>query len=111
MTVTPSITADADDDDISLPTEFSLQQNYPNPFNPATTIKFSISRSSEVKIDIFNIAGQMVNRVADGYYTSGEYELVWDGRGLNGSEVASGIYLYRLLSEEGILTRKMCLVR
>ncbi len=109
--LTPSIVADADDDQPVVPTRFELSQNYPNPFNPQTTISFSLSRSGYASLKIYDILGRLIGRPADGYFEAGHHEVVWNGRDDSGKEVASGIYIYRLVSMEGTETRKMCLIR
>lgn len=106
----PSISADADDDDL-IPHRFELRQNYPNPFNPATTISFSLTRRQKVTLEIYDILGRVVTRLIDGMQESGEHSIEWDGTDRDGRAVASGIYLYRIVGEEGTSCRKMSLVR
>ena len=74
-----------------LPTTFSLAQNYPNPFNPITTIKYGLPFSSNVKLKIFNVLGQVVATLRDEEESAGYKQIEW-----NSSAVASGIYFYRL---------------
>lgn len=95
----------------NLPTEYSLSQNYPNPFNPSTEIAFSLPNASEVKLDIFNIKGQLVKTVVNGKYDAGSYTVEWDSRDERGNQVSSGIYLYRLTAGEFTETRKMILLK
>ncbi len=90
---------------------FHLGQNYPNPFNPTTTIRYRISKSSRVKIDVFNILGQQVATLVDGQKKAGSYEIVFDARNNSGKSLASGMYFYRLQAGEFIRIRKMLLVR
>jgi uncharacterized delta-60 repeat protein len=93
------------------PSEFSLFQNYPNPFNPATNIEFQLSKSGQVKIEIFNILGQKVRTLVDQYLKAG-YKLVdWDGKDNSGNDVSSGIYFFRLQAGEFAQTKKMVLLR
>ncbi len=99
------------DDDAALPTSFSLQQNHPNPFNPTTTISFSIPRGGHVSLDVLNILGQRVNTLVDENYPAGTHEVMWDGKDNNGSPAATGIYFYRITSNEFTSTRKMLLVK
>lgn len=107
----PSIVADADDDDNPLPARFDLQQNFPNPFNPATTIRFSLARMGQVSLEIYNILGQLVATPVEGNLPAGEHDVVWEGRGRNGEPVSSGMYIYCLRSDEGVMTRTMALVK
>ncbi|MCK5125782.1 MAG: T9SS type A sorting domain-containing protein [candidate division Zixibacteria bacterium] len=111
MSLSPSIASDADDDDLVLPLEFELHQNYPNPFNPTTTIAFTTTQSGEVSVQIFNILSELVNEPIHQYLAAGAHEVIWNGRNRYGEETASGIYLYRIVSAEGIRTRKMVLIK
>ena len=91
---------DVDDPDGILPTEFALAQNYLNPFNPSTTIEFSLPRTTEVSLVIFNLLGQNVATLADrAPFGSGTHSLQWDGRDNSGQATASGVYFYRLTAE------------
>ncbi|MCK4461496.1 MAG: T9SS type A sorting domain-containing protein, partial [candidate division Zixibacteria bacterium] len=94
-----------------LPGSFHLSQNYPNPFNQGTTISFYLDKSSHVELEVFNILGQKVRSLVDGYRNAGPHSEVWDGRDGGGQAVASGIYLYRLKTGTEQGTKKMVLVR
>jgi photosystem II stability/assembly factor-like uncharacterized protein len=72
-----------------IPSEFYVSQNYPNPFNPSTTIKYSVAVESQVKINIFNSIGEVIENIVDGVYNPGNYEVVW-----NAQNFPSGIYFY-----------------
>ncbi len=85
---------------------FELQQNYPNPFNGNTTIAFSLSEASEVKLEIFNILGQRVATLFAGKLYSGEYKIEWQATGM-----PSGIYYGSLKTESGNSMIKMLLLR
>jgi serine protease len=89
----------------ALPAGYSLT-SYPNPFNPTAKITFALPTGSHVRLDIFNIIGQKVTTLADGYFEAGEYSYEWDASG-----VASGIYLYRLTTDEFSQTRQMVLMK
>ena len=80
----------------SVPGEFSLAQNYPNPFNPATTISFSISVPSTVKLTIFNIVGAQVMELVNSRMGAGQFQLDWNGKDSNNRQVSSGVYFYKL---------------
>jgi hypothetical protein len=90
---------------------FTLQQNYPNPFNPSTSIQFSLNNSTDLQLNVYNLSVQFVNTIAAGTYSAGSHLATWNGRDSRGNEVASGIYLYRLISANTSLTKKMILVR
>jgi hypothetical protein len=96
----------------TLPDEFRLSQNYPNPFNPSTTIKFDVARSGRVELKIYNILGQEVVALVNGYYETGkDYSVFWDGKNTSGQNAASGIYICRLRSGNISRNKKMLLIR
>ncbi len=90
----------------NLPAEFSLGQNYPNPFNPITEISFGLPDAADVKLDIYNLMGQKVATLIDDRREAGHHVVQWDG-----SQVASGIYLYRLKAGSFTETKKMLLLK
>jgi len=98
-------------DDAITPKVLELAQNYPNPFNPTTTIEFTVPKSGQVRLDIFNLMGQHVRMLVDGTVSAGSHQVMWDGADNAGERVASGIYLYRLKKGDDIYTRKMTLVK
>ena len=93
-------------EDGQLPSKFELMQNYPNPFNPTTKISFSLPRASDVKLEIFNLLGQSVITLYEGHLPAGTHSFNWDG-----SSVASGVYLYRLLASDFVESKKMMLLK
>jgi len=95
----------------SRPLEFSLSQNYPNPFNPATSFRFSLSKSSHVKIEIFNIVGQRLKTLVDQEMNAGVYVVDWDGKDVKSDFVASGIYFYRMQAGDFSDMKKMVLLK
>jgi len=105
------ITGINDDLLTSIPTEFTLEQNYPNPFNPSTTIRYELSEATQLSLSVYSIDGAKVRTLAEGIQSAGAYQVVWDGRNESGGQVSSGIYLYRLETESGSVTRKMLLAK
>lgn len=95
----------------NMPGSFSLGQNYPNPFNPTTTIQFDLSHDATIELAIYNLQGQLVNVIASGDFKAGSHFVTWDGRDSHGKEVGSGIYVYRLNTDQAALNKKMLLVR
>lgn len=95
----------------TLPNGFELSQNYPNPFNPTTEIKFSLSEAGHVLLEIYNINGQLVTTLADGQFDAGWHTIEWNSRDNNDQPVASGIYLYRLESDNHSQSKKMMLLK
>jgi PKD repeat protein len=89
----------------AIPTEFTLS-NHPNPFNPSTVLSFGLPQDSYVRLDIYNIIGQRVETLVNEHLSAGSYSYEWDG-----SNVASGIYLYRLTTDEFVATKKMVLMK
>ena len=80
----------------SLPTDFNLLQNYPNPFNPETTIEYQLPVSAEVALTIYDLHGQVVQRLDYGTKAAGHHSVQWDGRNDQGLKVTSAIYFYRI---------------
>ena len=94
-----------------LPESFSLEQNYPNPFNLSTTIRFGIPEASHVKLEVYNLLGQHVTTLKDGNLEPGYHTVFWDGNDKNRSEVASGVYFFRLNAGEFTFSKKMMLIK
>ncbi|MGE5399057.1 MAG: putative Ig domain-containing protein, partial [Ignavibacteriales bacterium] len=89
-----------------LPVEFELDQNYPNPFNPATTVNYSLPRSCHVIIKLFDFLGREVATLVDQVKNAGYYKTV-----INGDELTSGVYLYKMTAGEFMMTKKMILLK
>lgn len=94
-----------------LPNGPQLQQNVPNPFNSQTVIPYFLSKPDLVRVEVFALTGQRVATLRQGTQQAGQHRIHWDGRDSEGRSLASGIYLYRLVTAEGILTRKLILLR
>ncbi len=88
-----------------VPDNFILFQNYPNPFNPSTTIKFTLNKSGNVKLSVFNILGERVARLVDEYLSKGTYQYVFDPREYG--RLSSGVYFYRLSLDNKSVTKSM----
>jgi hypothetical protein len=85
---------------------YQLAQNYPNPFNAETRIVFDLARAGEIRLEVFDITGRLVRTLVNGMMTEGSHEITLDAR-----ELPSGVYVYRLATEEVIEARKMILIR
>ena len=98
---------------IGLPDELQLQQNAPNPFNSQTILSYFLPKSGMVRLELFSVTGQRVAVLRQGPQQAGYHRLHWDGRDDAGQPLASGTYLYRLVTDETktILTRKLTLLR
>jgi len=90
----------------SIPKEFKLEQNYPNPFNPSTAINFSLAKDGVVSLEIFNLLGEKVATLLNGYKPAGNHSV-----NFNASNLASGVYLYRISSSEYVKTLKMNFIK
>jgi len=90
----------------SAPAEFAVAQNSPNPFNPTTTISYSLADAGNVTIDVFNVAGQKVGTIVDGFVEAGSHSVVWDG-----SDFSAGVYFYTVKSGDFTKTTKMTLLK
>ena len=90
-----------------LPAYFYLTQNHPNPFNPSTAIQYGLPEAAHVRVEVYNLRGELVRVLQNSGQSAGAYELIWDGRNSNGQIVPSGVYLYRLSAGHFIETRKM----
>jgi hypothetical protein len=94
-----------------LPDRFELAQNFPNPFNPETEIMFSVPNPSAVRIQIFNVMGQLVRTLADTHYPMGVHRITWDGRSDANVAVGAGVYIYRMQAPGFVQVRKMLLMK
>ncbi|MCL2064485.1 MAG: T9SS type A sorting domain-containing protein [Candidatus Cloacimonetes bacterium] len=99
-------------DPISL-ANFKLIGNYPNPFNPETTIRFNVAVDSIVLIDIYNIRGQKVRKLFEGFLNSGEHTAIWNGLDDIGRELSSGVYFYKMAvdSDDFVAVKRMILLK
>ena len=94
-----------------MPVSFELSQNYPNPFNPTTCINYYLPKNTYVRLEIFNVLGQSVRTLVNGYRYAGAYKIMWDGKDYNGKEVPGGIYFYRISAGDFIQTKKMTMLK
>jgi hypothetical protein len=89
--------------------DYVLLQNYPNPFNPITTIRFNLPNANHARLVIYNILGQEVRELANGFLSAGKHEVIWDGTNNSGIKEASGIYFYTLQAGDVKIIKKMML--
>jgi len=88
------------------PAAFAVAQNSPNPFNPTTTISFSIADAGNVNIDVFNVAGQKIDTIANDFMSAGSHTVSWDASGFS-----AGVYFYTVKTSDMSKTMKMTLVK
>ena len=89
-----------------LPKQVVLQQNYPNPFNPSTSIRISLPEAQEISLLLYDMLGREVNVIAKGIHSAGEHSYR-----LNAAGLASGVYVYQLQTNSGVLSKKMTLIK
>ena len=100
------------DDNKELPPGFYLKTNYPNPFNPSTTIEYSLPTRSRIELDIYDVRGRLVRRLASGIERAGKHRITWNGKDETGRDAVSGVYFYMLRTDSGKkITKKMVLLR
>jgi hypothetical protein len=90
----------------NLPLEYHLSQNYPNPFNPTTMIRYTLAKSSKVKIAVYDLLGKEVATLVNAKFDAGEHAVEW-----NTENMASGIYIYKLITKDFVQARKMTLLK
>ena len=99
------------DEEMSLPTDFTVYQNYPNPFNPSTKIRYVLPEAGDVKADIYTIFAEKVMTLFSGRQQAGSHSLVWDGTNQAGQKMSSGIYYLRLEAGAYKAVLKMTLLK
>ncbi len=92
--------------DLGIPKEFQLSQNYPNPFNPTTKIQYALPVDAQVTLQIYSITGELMESLVSDYQSSGSYTIDFEGR-----NYASGTYIYRLIANDYVQTKKMILIK
>ncbi|MEW5796196.1 MAG: T9SS type A sorting domain-containing protein [Candidatus Zixiibacteriota bacterium] len=92
--------------EFGTPVAYELEQNYPNPFNPSTEFWYGLPEGAFVELCVYNITGQKVATLVSGWQDAGYYHQVWDG-----TDLASGVYFYRLQANSYVQTRKMILLK
>jgi flagellar hook assembly protein FlgD len=88
-----------------------LLNNYPNPFNPSTTINFSVKEKQQVLIEVFNIKGQKVATLTNKEYDNGSHSVIWNGLDDAERPTSSGVYFYRMKTENYESIKKMILMK
>ncbi|RKY57265.1 MAG: hypothetical protein DRP96_10220, partial [Candidatus Neomarinimicrobiota bacterium] len=99
------------DDEQTVPVTYKLEQNYPNPFNPTTTIQYGIAKEGLVKLTIYNILGQEVKTLVNTSQNAGVYKIQWNGLDNQNRMVANGIYIYRIVSNDFVKSKKMVFLK
>lgn len=104
--VSTTLAVNLEDDADLIPETTVLSQNYPNPFNPATTIQYSLSKASNVKLEVFTMLGQSVGIIENSSKPAGNHSIVFDAKNL-----PSGIYIYKIEAEGFTESKRMMLIK
>lgn len=94
-----------------LPSRYYLEQNFPNPFNPSTEIRFELPYRANVHLAIYDLLGKQVAVLLDEEVTAGVHNMTWNGLNNFGLLVSSGVYYYRLVTDDFFQTKKLMLLR
>jgi hypothetical protein len=84
-----------------------LEQNFPNPFRPETTIRYTLDRTADMSLKIYDVRGAVVRVLHTGVQEAGTHSIQWDGRDDNGRRVAAGAYFYQLQTDDRREAKKM----
>ena len=103
---TPTVVAAESAINAALPSTTTLNQNYPNPFNPGTTITYSVPSDGQITLEVYDLLGQKVATLVEGMRSAGTYAVELDA-----SDLASGTYIYRLVTQESVQMRRMTLLK
>jgi hypothetical protein len=112
-----NLTTSIENENVENPVNsYILNQNYPNPFNPSTTIQFSLPKTTQLKINVYNMLGELVETIAEGTYEAGFHKVTFSAiggsaSGGNASALPSGTYIYRIESSDFVQVRKMVLIK
>ena len=98
-------------DSNALPEVFALYNNYPNPFNPITNIRYDVPELSDVKIDIYNIAGNKIKTLVSKEHQPGRYKVQWNATNEQGAPVATGMYIYKIRASNFVSVKKLLLMK
>jgi len=112
--LSPKITRDpikTEKKDESLPKRFSLSQNNPNPFNSSTVFEFTIPINTHVILKVYDILGREVKTLVDEYQAPGIRSILWDGTDDNGLSLSSGVYFYKLIASEFVISKKLVIIK
>lgn len=101
----------SNDDDVVPVTATALNGNFPNPFNPETTISFAVKEPGMVKIEIYNVKGQVIRTLVNNELPSGNYKTVFNGKDDRGNAISSGVYFYKMTAGSYTSTKKMILMQ
>jgi hypothetical protein len=104
--VSPVVGIEPGDNSNQIPNDFSLVQSYPNPFNASTTIQYSLPTACHVNLEIYDLMGNKVTTLLDGYEAAGFHQYLWQA-----GEYSSGTYLYRIKAGDFEMVKKTTLIK
>jgi hypothetical protein len=110
-TLTVESTVGIDEAVENIPASFALNQNYPNPFNPRTEIIFALPVKSDVDLTVYDLLGRQVRKLMSGEFEAGYHSVAWNGDDNSGKSVSSGIYFYKIETDDFSMTRKMIMLK
>jgi len=96
---------------VKMPAELVLHRAYPNPFNPGTTLAFDLPAAAQVRLTVYDRLGRAVRELMNQKMTAGAHQVYWGGVDDHGAQVGSGLYFYRLETQQRVIVGKMSLIR
>jgi hypothetical protein len=97
--------------EVAIVSDYVVMSSYPNPFNPQTRINYEINAGGNVDLSVYNMLGQQVVTLVDGFIEAGKYQTIWNSTDVYGNEVASGIYMLKLTTNNQVISNKITLLR
>lgn len=94
-----------------LPSDWNLSAAYPNPFNPSTTLEYTIPEAADVLINVYNVGGERVTTLVEGYQQTGQYSIQWDGKAESGNTVSNGMYFIKMMAGDFQQTRQVMFLK
>jgi hypothetical protein len=104
-------TAVANDLSGRVPDWVTLWQNYPNPFNSSTTIGFALAADTDLDLAVYDMVGQRIETLSTGRYPAGLHSVRWDGRDAKGRRASTGVYFYKLTTQNGVEANSLLLLK
>ena len=104
-------TLETDYSNYTIPNHVSISQNFPNPFNPETQFSYTLNESGTISLGIYDIMGNLIYTVYDGFQRAGNHNVLWSGLDQNKRPVSSGVYFYRLVTQSNTISKKMVLAK
>lgn len=98
-------------DQNQLPEQFVLFDNYPNPFNMQTIIRYQLPQAAHVKLVVYNVLGQKIQTLVDKFQASGDFKIEWNGKDESGNLVPSGVYVYKIETNNFSQVKKLLLLK